>query len=385
MTGNDFFALVTDCLITPSRKDKIEILKYLYGFKDTEVKNRYDAEKLTGSLFRISADEIKQAADEAEKTLDLCMKRGVRLVSFFNPEYPPLLREIYSPPSVLFVKGNLPDMERPSLAVVGTRNASRKTLEAAYESAYSAAENSVSVISGLASGIDSAAHRGALDSRGYTAAVLGSGADIIYPAANRKLAERILSTGGSLISEYRPGTGPLRYHFPERNRIISGISRGTLVVHAPEKSGSLITASFALDQGRDVFVHEAGICSDSGKGGFLLRENGAFSVKSGSDILTEWNIEENRSRKEYRIDNDTVFTVKENNFTGMENKPGSQQSLYSNDSCCAGGSERNGLNGGSNGLRLNVPERMVENIKQAAGSQIRTANKGLYNRRKLYA
>ena len=221
------------------------------------------------------------------------------------------------------MKGILPDGEKPSLAVVGTRKASRKTLEAAYETAYSAAENSVPVISGLASGIDSAAHKGALAARGYTAAVLGSGVDIVYPASNRQLADRILSKRGALISEYRPGTDPLRYHFPERNRIISGISRGTVVVHAPEKSGALITATFAMEQGRDVFVHEEGINSASGKGGFYLCNEGAVPVKRGADILREWNIKANSCRTEYRIDNDNIFTVKENNFSRMErNKKG---------------------------------------------------------------
>ena len=320
MTGNDFYALMSSCLASPSKRDRINIIRYLAGLKENEVKNRHDAEKLAESLFRIPAGEIIRAADKAEKTAEKCILSGIRLVSYFNPEYPPLLREIYCPPALLYVKGVLPEAERPALSVVGTRSASRITLKAAYEASYEAAENRVPVISGLAAGIDTAAHKGALDGRGYTAAVLGSGADIVYPASNRKLAERILSSGGSLISEYGPGTEPLRYHFPERNRIISGISRGTLVVHAPEKSGSLITASFALDQGRDVFVHEKGLNSNSGRGGFFLSENGAASVKSGKDIFDEWDLAESRCGRGYIINNDNIFTVRENNFSRIEIK-----------------------------------------------------------------
>ena len=316
MTGIDFLALVIDCLRGPSKRVKINLIKYVNTLSDLEVKCRKDAEKITEGLFCISSEEICRASNEADSLSEECRAKGIEIVSFYNPAYPPLLREIYDPPSVLYVRGVLPDCEIPSAAVVGTRNAVRKTLSAAYDAAKYLAENKTAVVSGLAAGIDSMAHRGSLDGRGITAAVLGSGPDIIYPAANTGLAERILSENGSLISEYRPGTPPERFHFPERNRIISGISRGTLLVHAPEKSGSLITASFALDQGRDVFIHSEGLYSSGGKGGLLLCESGAVCVESGEDILREWNMDKRKRLKtaSYML-NGKYFNVSDNGFS----------------------------------------------------------------------
>lgn len=259
MTGTDFLALLINSLYGPKKKAKADILSFLFENSKTAVSCRDDAVKTAGQLFCLSENIINQAADKAEKTIEDCGKAGIRIVSFLNPEYPPLLREIYSPPAVLFVKGILPDAEKPSVSVVGTREAMRKTLNASYNTAYYLAERKINIISGLAAGIDSKAHMGALDAGGITAAVLGTGTDIIYPASNIYLAQKILESGGALISEYRPGTGARKHHFPERNRIISGLSRGSLIVHAPEKSGSLITAVFALEQGRDVFVHTEGL------------------------------------------------------------------------------------------------------------------------------
>jgi len=154
------------------------------------------------------------------------------------------------------------------------------------------------------------------DGSGYTAAVLGCGVDIIYPDENRYLAERILSENGALISEYRPGTEPEKYHFPERNRIISGISRGTLIVHAPEKSGSLITASFALDEGRDVFVHSDTFTVPDSSGGLSLVDDGALEISCAEDILNEWKIKPVNRKTEYRY-NDHIYNVRENDYSRL--------------------------------------------------------------------
>ncbi len=318
MNGTDFLALLISCLKRPGKRDRIDILRYVFESGFENIRGRSDAEKMAGSLFRMEMKEILGASEEAVRISDECELKEIGIVSFLNPEYPPLLREIYSPPSVLYVKGVLPDCSSASLAVVGTRSASRKTLSAAYEASFYTAENRVPVISGLAYGIDSKAHAGAADAGGITSAVLGSGVDVVYPSANQKLAEKIIGSGGSLVSEYRPGTLPAKYHFPERNRIISGISRGTLVVHAPEKSGSLITASFALDQGRDVFVHRAGIDSESGRGGQNLADEGAVIVDSSSEILEQWGVLNKPGNREYRFE-DNIFTLKENEFSGTEN------------------------------------------------------------------
>ena len=319
MTGTDFLALLISSLHGLSKKDRADILKLLFENSNNAVSDRYDAVKTARQLFCLSENIINQAADEAENILDECGKAGIRIVSFLNPEYPPLLREIYSPPSVLFVKGVLPDAERPSVSIVGTRDAMRKTLSASYNAAFYLAERKINIISGLAAGIDSKAHKGAVDAGGITAAVLGTGADIIYPSSNTYLAEKILEKGGALISEYRPGTEALKYHFPERNRIISGMSRGTLLVHAPEKSGSLITAVFALEQGRDVFVHTEGLECESGKGGLELYENGAAAVSDGEGILTEWGINhiEPENAIKYRLNN-LKYNVSENNYRNTE-------------------------------------------------------------------
>ena len=163
---------------------------------------------------------------------------------------------------------------------------------AAERTARGIAEAGHTVISGLARGIDAAAHRGALISTSpdtvATGAVLGCGIDRVYPAGNRLLAERILSAGGFILSEYSPGVGPAKYHFPARNRIISGMSRGVVVIQAPAKSGALITADYALDQGRDLFVHADGIAGAEGAGTRELAEDGARIVSGHLDIFDEW-------------------------------------------------------------------------------------------------
>jgi DNA processing protein len=221
----------------------------------------------------------------------------LRLVSLREKAYPPLLREIFDPPALLFYRGELPDPEKPLVAVVGTRKPSSRGSAAAFALGRDLGRAGISVVSGLALGIDTMAHRGNIEGNAPTVAVLGSSTDNVYPSSNRDLARRILENGGLILSEYPPGTRPSKWTFPARNRIISGIARGTVIVEAPEKSGALITAQFAADQYRDLWVDEAGVSSPKGAGTARLAEDGARVISSARDILAEWNITVPEERK----------------------------------------------------------------------------------------
>jgi DNA processing protein len=233
----------------------------------------------------IPPGELRRSAERTEKA---ARAAGIRWVSLASAGYPPLLRELYDPPALIFYRGTLPEGEKPLAAMVGTRRPHGTALRAAFEIGRDLGRRGISVVSGLALGIDAASHRGNLEGGGRTCAVLGSGADEIYPASNRPLARRILETGGGILSEYPPGTPPLKWHFPARNRIISALARGTLIVEAPAKSGALITACFALEQGRDLWVAAAGLASE---GAARLAEDGAGIVYSAADIAQDWGLD----------------------------------------------------------------------------------------------
>jgi DNA processing protein len=206
-----------------------------------------------------------------------------RLVSYWDEAYPLLLRDIPDPPALLYLRGAAPPAE--ALAIVGSRNASPTGRHLTAEIARELASRGIGIVSGLARGIDTAAHEGALAGQGPTVAVLGCGIDRIYPPENERLFKRILAEGGTLVSEYLPGADPLAGNFPGRNRLISGLCRGVLIVEAALGSGSLITADFALEQGRDVFAVPASIASPVGNGVNLLLKDGAFLVTESDDIL----------------------------------------------------------------------------------------------------
>ncbi|MDR0402968.1 MAG: DNA-processing protein DprA [Treponema sp.] len=232
-------------------------------------------------------DEIFSRAERHEKTVRI---RGIRRLRCGQAGYPPLLGEIYDPPFLLYYLGRLPDPEKPAAALVGTRKPSPAGSAQAYSLGRELAGAGIAVVSGLALGIDAMAHRGCVDGGGLTVAVLGSGLDELYPSSNRPLARRILESEGALVSEYPPGTKPYRWNFPERNRIISGMARGTVIVEAPERSGALHTARFALEQGRDLWAGKAGLGSPRGAGTRRLVEEGCGKLGSAADILAEWNI-----------------------------------------------------------------------------------------------
>ena len=234
------------------------------------------------------ACKMKNIIAEAERDYKTVMRNGIKMVTLDDNDYPPLLREIYDPPHLLFYRGILPNPEQPLAAMVGTRQPSSAAAAMAYELGRDLGRNGVAVVSGLALGIDALSHRGNIDAGAPTVAVLGSGVDQIYPAVNRGLARQILEKGGAILSELPPLMGPRKWHFPARNRIISALARGTIIIEAPAKSGALITASFALEQGRDLWVSSAGLTSPKGAGTAKLRDEGAKVIGSAAEILAEW-------------------------------------------------------------------------------------------------
>ncbi len=223
--------------------------------------------------------------DQIRRQMDLLDKMGADIITWLDERYPANLLNIYDRPAFLFVLGQLPDDMIP-VAMVGSRNATAYGRFTTDRLSRELALRGITIVSGMARGIDSCAHRGALAARGTTIAVLGSGLDVIYPLENKKLFDTI-SQNGAVISEYPPGTQPVPYHFPARNRIISGISYGVVVVEAGEKSGSLITASLAMEQGRDVFAIPGTIDSAHSRGTNSLIKQGAKLIDTIDDILED--------------------------------------------------------------------------------------------------
>ncbi len=222
----------------------------------------------------------REAADLREHA----RRMSCSLICATDPAYPPLLREIHRPPPLLHVLGDPEILSLPQLAIVGSRNATSSGTRQAEQFAAALAEAGLVVTSGLALGIDAAAHRGALRS-GRTLGVLGCGVDVVYPRRNRDLRQRILEDGGALVSELPPGSAPLRQHFPARNRIISGLAAGVLVVEAAPDSGSLITADFALEQGREVFAVPGSVHNPLSRGCHQLIREGALLTERVADIV----------------------------------------------------------------------------------------------------
>jgi DNA processing protein len=215
-------------------------------------------------------------------------KAGVRVISRDDPEYPKSLREVYDPPVVLYVKGTLSERDALAIAVVGSRRTTLYGQDMARKLAFQLARVGVTVVSGLARGIDTAAHNGALQAKGRTVAVIGCGIDIMYPAENQKLADEIVEKGGAVVTEFPFGVKPDKQNFPMRNRIISGWSMGTVVVEANLKSGALITANQAAEQGRQVFAVPGRADSILSRGTNKLIKDGAKLTEDVEDILGEF-------------------------------------------------------------------------------------------------
>jgi DNA processing protein len=230
---------------------------------------------------RILRREFSIDPAQVSKEMD---RLRAKILVYSDPSYPRLLKEIYDPPMVLYVRGQKLPPEMGFVGLVGSRNPTPYGLRIAEELGQGLAKRGLGVVSGMARGIDTASHWGCLSGKGWTVAVLGTGIDRIYPRSNAKLFQRILETG-TIFSEFPPGTPPEPQNFPIRNRVISGLCRGVVVVEATKKSGSLITAALALDQGREVFAVPGNISSFKSKGCHFLIKQGAHLVENADDIL----------------------------------------------------------------------------------------------------
>lgn len=241
----------------------------------------------------------KRPSLNPDKEMEKLTKEQIWCITNDDPDFPSALREIPYPPLLLYGKGaRITAKKEYSLGVVGTRRPTPYGLEATETMVRELSETGITIVSGLALGIDTRAHETTLTYRGATIAVLGSGLDAlsIFPPENRGLARRITENGGSIISEYTPGTPAVKEHFPQRNRIISGLSRGIIVIEARERSGALITARFALEQNRDVFAVPGPLFSTTSAGPHTLIKEGAALVTSARDILESWGIEYNKKQ-----------------------------------------------------------------------------------------
>ncbi len=239
----------------------------------------------------LSAEQVRYLRHDADKDIEeslnwLNSKPDRHIVTSHCSGYPALLKEIAAAPSTLFVEGQLETLHQPQIAIVGSRNASIDSKNISRQFATQLVAHELLVTSGLALGIDGFAHDGALQAGGKTVAVLGSGLECIYPSRHKNLARRI-SDSGALVSEFRPGAQPRPMHFPRRNRIISGLSLGVLVVEAAEKSGSLITARYAMEQNREVFVVPGSLSNPNSLGSNRLIRQGACLVQNVQHILDE--------------------------------------------------------------------------------------------------
>ncbi|WMI79870.1 DNA-processing protein DprA [Anaerotignum sp. MB30-C6] len=238
-----------------------------------------------------TVDAILCSRDEEklERWIEELEEKEIQFYSFLHPQYPSLLKEIYNPPIGIYVKGALPEDDIDKVSLVGARRCSRYGAGVTYRIAQDLGRANIVVVSGMAKGIDTMAHKGAMDGSGQTIAVLGCGVDICYPAENKELMEQI-TKNGCLISEYPPGTEPNPHHFPNRNRIISGLSKILVVVEAGKRSGTLITADLALESGRDVFVVPGNVTSALSEGTNNLIKQGCPVITESNDILLELGI-----------------------------------------------------------------------------------------------
>lgn len=239
-----------------------------------------------GLTAKISQNLINTDWSYINQITSSILEQGIEVLCYFDDQYPESLKQIASPPLLLFCKGQVHLLSTPQIAMVGSRSATPNGLITASQLAYELVEKGLTITSGLALGIDGAAHKGALASNGYTIAVLGTGIDLVYPKRHTLLFEQILKKG-LLVSEFLPGTKPQASNFPRRNRIISGLSLGVVVVEAEIKSGSLITTKYALEQNREVFAVPGSIHSSLSQGCHFLIKQGAKLIENVDDILEE--------------------------------------------------------------------------------------------------
>jgi len=267
---------------------KAELISYFGSAKAVFDASREDIIHALPGLGVFPQSLLKKDLDEYARIADYCHKYNVSMLGYDHPDYPERLRGMFNPAWLLYVHGTLPPIDKePVIGVVGPREPSEYAVSTTYKIAGGLARLGTLIVSGMARGVDAAAHRAALDNGGKTVGVLGCGIDIYYPAKNIGLRERIIRNG-AVITDFKPGTPPNGPNFPVRNRIISGLSLGVLLSEAPMGSGSLITASHALEQGRDVFVIPSGIDTPMGAGSLAMIKDGAKLVTEEQDIIEEY-------------------------------------------------------------------------------------------------
>lgn len=263
--------------------------KLLESYKTPEKIYKLTKKELiaTNGIGEKMVENILKSKDEdyLKKYILYMQKHNIDIININDENYPKILKEIYDPPISLYIKGNQNILNNTSVAIIGCRQASQYGIKVAKYFGYNLAKNEVNVVSGLAKGIDSYAHIGSICANGKTIAVIGNGIDTIYPKENINIANKILEKGGTIISEYPLGTKPEKMNFPARNRIISGISKSVIVVEAKEKSGTLLTVDFALEQGRDVYVVPGNINSINSIGTNELLKQGAKIITCYKDII----------------------------------------------------------------------------------------------------
>ena len=267
---------ILNCLQKERLIEKFETPENIWKLSKIELQEKTD-------LSECEIDEIlkKEYREDLEKYVDYMRKNDIKMITILDKNYPLKLKHIYDKPVILFVRGNIDLLSEKSIAIVGCRDCTEYGQNISKKLAYDLSKNDFCIVSGLARGIDKFAHLGALEANGKTVAVIGNGLDNIYPYENKNLCERIIQNNGLIVTEYIIGTKPSKMNFPARNRIISGLSDGVIVVEAKEKSGALITAEFALEQGKEVFAVPGNINRLNSKGTNEL-------IKDGANILTDY-------------------------------------------------------------------------------------------------
>ena len=296
-----------------NNKEKLNLLSF---YKDAEtVYNNFEVLLNENPIHykRFSNYNKRTELEKAEKLIEWLYENNIGFLEILDSGYPEELRQIQDPPYGIFYKGNISVLDNRKVAIVGSRNCTNYGVEVTKLLTKELNSYNISIISGGAKGVDSVAHRTTVDSNGSTIVVLGCGIDIIYPAQNRALFDKVLENG-VIISEFLPGTAPFSYNFPRRNRIISGLSELVIVVEASEKSGSLITAGCAADQGKDVMAVPGTIFSKGSNGCNKLIRDGAIIFTGLEDLYTVLNLDIN---KEKRI----ISPIKQRILSVIENEP----------------------------------------------------------------
>ncbi len=280
-------------------------IKNIFEEKENSILNTLNNSSIKGKSVNIFSKN--EALDRAHKIIEKSNNMGIDIITFFEETYPFNLKQIDNPPYLLYVKGNIKALRRNSISIVGTRNATESAMTYSFDISSKLSALNISVVSGLAKGVDTKAHIGALSTLGNTVAVLGNGIDVVYPPENIRVYEKIIEKG-IIISEFATGTRPDRKNFPMRNRIISGLSYATIMVQAQEKSGALITVDYALAQGREVYIAPYDEKDSNFFGNHKLYKDGAKIINSVEDILEDFDYS-------FSCDNEYV-KMKEKYFQG---------------------------------------------------------------------